>query len=250
MLYLSLGGRVTVETITTTSQGGTRLDTGDAVATLRTIPLFRQLDQAQLERIASKARFITFKKEQFIFRKGDHCKGIYIAVLGTLRLFFLSTEGKEHVVRILGPGQSFAEAVAFNNKPCPVNVQALSDATVLLIQKEIIFEVLDEHPECAHSMLAGLSLRLQQLIMQIEALTLNSGIQRVIGYLLQHEKDSGTEKGMISLPVSKTVIASLLNLTPESFSRVLRTLCEENLIEVDNRNIRVLDLDGLRTYGT
>jgi len=221
----------------------------DAVATLRTIPLFRQMGPDQLDRIASKARFFDLKKEQFVFHKGDVCAGVYIAVLGTLRLFFLSAEGKEHVVRILGPGQSFAEAVAFNKKPCPVNVQALSDATVLLIPNEIIFQVLEDNPECAHSMLAGLSLRLHQLIMQIEALTLNTGIQRVIGYLLQHEEDSGSERGMVSLPVSKTVIASLLNLTPESFSRVLRTLCEENLIEVDRRDIRVLDLEGLRSYG-
>ncbi|HED14171.1 MAG TPA: Crp/Fnr family transcriptional regulator [Gammaproteobacteria bacterium] len=233
----------------TSDSRGVKLDVGDAVATLRTISLFRQIDPEQLHRIACQSRFITFKKEQFIFHKGDACNGIYIAVLGTLRLFFLSAEGKEHVVRILGPGQSFAEAVAFNKKPCPVNVQALSDATVLLVPKGIIFEILVDNPECVRSMLAGLSLRLHQLIMQIEALTLNSGIQRVIGYLLQHGADLAAEEATISLPASKTVIASLLNLTPESFSRVLRTLCEERLIEVDKRNIRVLDLEGLRTYG-
>jgi len=225
------------------------LDTGDVVATLKAMPLFRQLDQQLVAHIASSARYISLKKEQFIFCKGDACKGIYIVVLGTLRLFFLSAEGKEHVVRILGPGQSFAEAVALNNKPCPVNVQALSEAAALLIPKEVVFDILVKDPQCALSMMAGLSLRLHQLITQIEALTLNSGVQRVIGYLLQHEKDSDTADRMISLPVSKTVIASLLNLTPESFSRVLRTLCEDNLIEVDKRNIRVLDLKGLRSYG-
>lgn len=99
-------------------------------------------------------------------------------------------------------------------------------------------------------MLAGLSRRLHGLICDVEAYSLRSGTQRVIGYLLQYGADAETQiDGQeIILPFSKAVLASRLNLTPEHFSRILHDLTESQLINVSGKNITILSIEKLRNY--
>jgi CRP-like cAMP-binding protein len=109
-----------------------------------------------------------------------------------------------------------------------------------------VFDELENDPKFARKMLAGLSRRLHGLICDVEAYSLSSGTQRVIGYLL---KDEMTEDGdRITLQVSKTVLASRLNLTPEHFSRILHDLAGKRMISVEGRNITILDIEKLRRY--
>jgi len=230
---------------------GDHLAAEEAFAILRNIPLFREMDAAHLNRMAEKSHFIDLEKDQFVFHKGDRCSGIYVTVQGNVKIFFLSVEGKEHVVRIVGPGQSFAEAVAFFDRPCPASVQALSAARVLFIPRDILFQCFEEDPTCARSMLAGLCRRLHQLVSEMEVLTLYSGAQRVLGYLLQSDAVRNAKAGevAVSLPVSKAIIASHLNLTPESLSRILHGLAEEGLIRVEGKRIQIPDIEKLRMFG-
>jgi len=218
---------------------------------LRNVPLFREMNEEHLRYISENARFIDLDKDQFVFHKGDRCKGFYITVRGNIKISFLSVEGKEHVARIIGPGQSFAEAIALLEKPSPAMVQAITPARVLLVPNGTIFKCINENPSCAYGMLAGLSRRLHLLASELESVTLNSSQQRVIGFLLQHHEVNGAEQNetQITLPATKSTIASHLNLTPETFSRILHKLDEEGLISVKGKSIRVHDVSKLRTYG-
>jgi CRP-like cAMP-binding protein len=137
-------------------------------------------------------------------------------------------------------------------KPYIVSAQALADSLLLHVSKQAVFDELERDPKFARKMLAGLSRRLHGLISDLEAYSLRSGTQRVIGYLLREE---ASEEGCaaprpVTLPASKAIIASRLNLTPEHFSRILHELAEEGLIEVSGREIRMRDIDKLRAYGS
>ncbi len=114
----------------------------------------------------------------------------------------------------------------------------------------VVFREIDSEPTFARRMLAGLSRRLHGLVNDVEAYSLRSGTQRVIGFLLQGRPgdESGENAVQIVLPTNKNIIASRLNLTPEHFSRILHELAAASLIEVDGRNVHVLDLAGLRKY--
>jgi CRP-like cAMP-binding protein len=88
----------------------------------------------------------------------------------------------------------------------------------------------------------------------VEGLTLHSGMQRLIGYLLR-EIESGTQgtdaaSFTVALSASKATIASRLSLTPEYFSRVLHELEEAGLVEIHRREIRILDVQRLADYGS
>ena len=94
-------------------------------------------------------------------------------------------------------------------------------------------------------MLAGLSRRLHGLIQDVNAYSLDNGTQRVIGYLLKEAQRDGEA---VSLPASKAVVASRLNVTPEHFSRILHDLSEQGLVKVRGRAITIPDLARLRDH--
>lgn len=219
-------------------------------AFLANLPLFSDVGEHELDRIASGCSIVYAEKGKVIVRRGDPCAGFYAVVYGQVKLGFTSAQGAEKVVDIIGPKQSFGEALMFLERPYIVSAQALSDSMLIHVGKPMIFSEIEAHPMLARRMLAGLSRRLHGLVNDVEAYSLRSGAQRVIGYLLRQEGDepSGANELTVTLPTNKNIIASRLNLTPEHFSRILHELSNASLIDVDGRNVHILDVERLRNY--
>lgn len=219
-------------------------------AFLRNLPLFRELAPEEIDRVSVGTRELRVQRGDILFQKGDPTRGFYIVVYGQVKLLFITPNGDEKVIEIMGPGQSFGEALMFMEKPYIVTAHALADSMLLHVSKEVVFEEIDRDPKFARRMIAGLSRRLHHLINDVESYSLRSATQRVIGYLLQpdHDDDEAHGRTMVTLPASKSVIASRLNITPEHFSRILHELTEAQLIEVAGRTVRILDMEKLRTY--
>lgn len=215
---------------------------------LKGIPLFKETEETYLKLIIDQARSIDLEKGSFVFHKGDPCKGFYVIVHGSLKISFISMEGKEHVVRIVGPGQSFGEAAMFLNNPFPATVQTMSQVNALFIPREVVFQYIHEDTGFALGMLGGLSRRVHLFASRLESLALDSSQQRVIGYLLQHQVDAKHGRKNVDLPANKATIASHLNLAPETLSRVLQQLSESGLISVEGKVIRILDEGKLRNF--
>ena len=217
-------------------------------AFLANLPMFSEMQAAELDRIAAVTVPLYFEKGQTIVQQGEPCTGFHVAVYGQVKLGFTSPQGVEKVVEIVRPGQSFGEALMFLDKPYIVFAQALADTMLLHVAKQAVFEELAHDPLFARRMLSGLSRRLHGLVRDVEAYTLRSGQERVIGYLLgELGEDAGGGAAEVHLTPGKSVIASRLNMTPEHFSRILHELAVEGLIEVDGRSVRIADLARLRT---
>lgn len=205
----------------------------------------------EISRLALGVRELHLSRNDNLFHGGDASHGFYIAVYGQIKLSFTSTKGIEKVMKLIGPGQSFGEAVMFLDKPYPLSAHALTDSLLLHISKTVVYEEIARDPTFCRKMLAGLSMRLHGLVHDVESYSLCSSAQRVIGYLLQHET-TGPVAGKaihIRLTASKNIIASRLNITPETFSRILHDLCAANLIGVEGKDIAILDIEKLRNYG-
>ncbi len=217
---------------------------------LQQLPLFSAGEPQALARLAQGCELRSFERGAAVFRVGDPCEAFHVVVSGQVKLYVISPGGQEKVIELVGPGRSFAEALMFLRKPCMVNAQALADSLLLTVSRAAVMEELAHDPEFALRMLAGLSRRLHGLVHDVQAYALQSGVQRVIGYLLNDRDDGPGSAGSttVSLPVSKATVASRLSLTPEYFSRVLRELEDARLIEVDRRDIRILDVQRLAAY--
>jgi CRP-like cAMP-binding protein len=219
-------------------------------AYLANLALFKELAPAELDPIAAGTTELHVPRGEIIFSRGEPCNGFHLVVYGQVKLAFLSSEGSEKVIEIIGPGGSFGEALMFVDKPYIVMAQALADSFLLHVAKAAVFAEIEREPQFARKMLAGLSRRLHELITDIEAYSLQSGTQRVIGYLLRQDASKGEEDEsvVVTLPASKANIASRLNVTPEHFSRLLHELVERGLISVDGREVKILDMARLRSY--
>lgn len=218
---------------------------------MSTLPLFSNMQQEELERLASGATLRRLERGKTIFRAGEPCTEFHVVVLGQVKLFAISPTGVEKVIELCGPSGSFAEAVMFMDAPYVVSAQTLTDVLLLTIDKSTVLAEVEGNSTFALRMLAGLSRRLHGLIKDVEGYALHSGVQRVIGYLLSDgQDDNASVSGAItvSLPVSKAAIASRLSLTPEYFSRVLNELETAGLIRVDKRDIHIVNAERLSGY--
>ncbi|MCZ7565344.1 MAG: Crp/Fnr family transcriptional regulator [Burkholderiales bacterium] len=221
-----------------------------AQAFLANLPLFKELAPDQLARMAEQTRQVRATRGEILFHRSDPANGFYLVVYGQVKLAFISSKGDEKVVEIIGPGASFGEAVMFMERPHVVTAQVLADTLLLYVQKEAVFEELERDPKFARRIIAGLSRRLHHLMGDLEAYSMRSGTQRVIGYLLREFASGEAPAGAleVTLPTTKGIVASRLNLTQEHFSRILHELAAEGLVEVQGRTVRIPDAERLKQY--
>lgn len=218
---------------------------------LARLPLFSDIGTEALQQLAAGSSLRQVERGSFVFHQGEPCEHFHVVASGQVKLFLVSPAGQEKVVELIAPGGSFAEALMFLGRPCMVSAQALADTTLVSVSRATVMAELAREPQFALRMLAGLSRRLHGLVQDVQAYALQSGVQRVVGYLLSQPAPAGTGEcnGLtVSLPVSKATLASRLSLTPEYFSRVLRELEEAGLIKVDRRDIHILDARRLAAY--
>lgn len=211
--------------------------------------LFSELDAEQLAYVASATQRISAARGDILFHRGDAAHGLFMLVSGQVKLAVNSPQGTEKVIGIISAGESFGEAIIFLDRAhFPIYAQATRDSQLLLVPKQTIFSLLERDTTVARKMLAGLSVRNRQLVQDIEAVALFTASQRLIGYLLQISANADGA-GEVTLPASKSTIASLLNLTPETLSRTLLKLQQQGLIEVHGKEIIITDMAGLRSFG-
>ena len=213
--------------------------------------MFSNMQPEELQRVARGCVLERIERGKVLFRTGEMSQAFHIVVLGQVKLCVISPAGVEKVIELCGPGHSFAEAVMFMNAPHLVNAQTLTETLLLTVEKNAVLREIEADSRFALRMLAGISRRLHGLIKDVEGYALHSGMQRVISYLLRDLVGAGgvvPQSITVSLPVSKSTIASRLSLTPEYFSRVLHELETAKLITVQRRDIHIHDTAKLAGY--
>lgn len=227
-----------------------QLETDAIDRVLSGMPLFSGLAPECLTSLATHCRMQTFERGESVFRKGDSADGFYYVFDGKVKLFFVSERGNEKIVEVLKPGMTFGEAVVFIDEPYPVYAQAMADSHLLFIQREGMLQAIEEHPQMTMRLLAGLSRRMHVLISGLEALCVMTSRERVVGFLLTLLDQEGRDAMRIELPATKAVVASMLNLTPETFSRILHALEKDGILRIGGRTIEILDGSRLRESAT
>ncbi|MDC8786434.1 Crp/Fnr family transcriptional regulator [Roseateles koreensis] len=215
-------------------------------------PLFRSLNEEDLARITAQGcSLLRLCRGQTLFGAGEACEHFHVVITGQLKLFALAPNGSEKVLELLGPGQTVGEASIFDNLPQAFGAQALGDTLLLRIPKIAITDQITRDPSFALRLLADASQRIHKLQRDVESYCLHSGLQRVVDFLLESRTATPRltqQPHTVSLPASKATIASRLNLSPEYFSRVLRELEDEGLIQISRRDIHILQPRELASY--
>jgi CRP-like cAMP-binding protein len=202
------------------------------------LPLFRHTPPARVAELARQARTEHIQRGAVIARRGDRPRGLTAVAYGLVKL---SLRGDtERVLRLVGPGETFSEAVLFLDKPIPVDAVALADTLLVVVRAAPLLALIDADRAFARGMLASLSQRIHELVMDFEATTQHGARERLAAYL-DSLAPPGVERPSVQLPASKTVIAARLGVTKETLSRLLRQMGEEGLIAMAKREITLRD---------
>jgi CRP/FNR family transcriptional regulator, dissimilatory nitrate respiration regulator len=211
---------------------------------LRRIYLFSGVAQADLETLAQMAVRQTFSRQAVIFEEGQEPKGFYILITGQIKLVKTSLDGKEYIIRLVGDGETFAEAAVFGEIPYPATAIALEDCQTLFFPKVPFLHHLATSSTLARNMLATLSRLMFHLTKQLEDLSLKEVSARLARYILDRCQ---TTHGKIApglhceLPTTKTQLAAHLGTISETLSRTLSRFKSIGIIEVDKGKITIID---------
>jgi CRP-like cAMP-binding protein len=215
----------------------------DAIRQLAGIPLFTGLSRAQYEALARIGVQRSFRKGERIFSEGDEGTGFYVVFTGRVKIYKLSTEGKEQILHLCGSGESFGEVSVFTGQGFPADAVAALQTLLLFFPGAAFSGLIRQDPALALNMLAQLSQRLRQFAGLIEDLSLKEVPGRLAKYLLYLSCRGG--EGTVELDVSKGQLAALLGTIPETLSRILKKLNRQGLIRSRGAQIRILDRRGL-----
>lgn len=212
---------------------------------LRKHYLLAAIDDAQWRALAPYLHRHHLRAGQGLFSQGDRADAFYMVASGAMKLFRVSPQGTEKIMRLVRGGQSFAESILFSDPPrYPVHAQAAEDSDLIAIEREAYLRILRESFETCLAVMAQMSQRIQAHWNEIEALSLHGAVPRVARYLLEQLMLQGGPQ--LRLPAAKTQIAAQLGLAPETLSRGLRTLSERGAISVRGALVQVRDEDQLR----
>ncbi len=219
---------------------------------LKELALFSELNTEQMEQVKSICSISGYSKNEIIFKEGSSYKGFYIVLKGTIKVYKKTLQEKEITLHLVKSYNAFADTPLFEGKTYPVNAQAVEDSTLIFVPGEEFKKLLLENSSICYKMLAGFAKRMRELTKKVEDLTFKDVTNRLIEFIVEEVKRSGTEKlpePFIKLTISKKTLASYLSTITETLSRSLHKLEKEGLIRIAGRKIFIENLTGLKNYG-
>lgn len=211
---------------------------------LQQAPLLNALQAEQFQALLSTAQLYDLAEGELLFQQGQRLEQIFICTSGFIKLFRLTPNGDEKIVEIISAGNSFAEAVLFlGGQQYPVHAVALKAAQVVGINAEQYQRMLRESVDVCFHLMGLMSKRMHWLLTEVDRLTLHNATFRLLTWLLEAPLVEGQT---VLLDVPKHVLASRLSIKPETLSRILKRLAEQQFIRVEEQKIVLLERAALQ----
>lgn len=215
--------------------------------TLRACQLFAGLPPSDVSAIAAFVIPKHLAKGDYLFHEGDPAEGFYIVQAGAINVHRVNQAGKEQVIHLFLPVESFAEAALASAGGYPADARAAEPSTVLLVPKADFLELVRQRPELALRMLGSMSLHLRVLVGLLDDLTLKDMETRVANWLLiRCPKPLPDHAVLVQLDRTKRVLAAEMGTTSETLSRTLAKFRDRKLLRVKGNAITVTNPRELR----
>ncbi|SDB82969.1 CRP/FNR family transcriptional regulator, anaerobic regulatory protein [Pelagirhabdus alkalitolerans] len=211
---------------------------------VRRVPIFNHLNDQDMAEIMSVVHSRQFKKGDHVFHTDDRSEGLYVVHKGKVRIYRLSENGKEQLVRLLLPGDFTGELAIFQSKDHTSFAEALTDASICRISRQDFNDLITDYPSIAVKMLNALANRLDQAEQQTTRFATES-VSKRLAYFLNELMQADQSKS-ITLPMSRKDLALYLGTTPETISRELKRFEKEGYVANKSpREIHIYNLDDL-----
>lgn len=211
---------------------------------LAAIPFLSGLDAGLLASLAKSALWRTYPAGAILFLEGEAAAGLYQVYSGWVKVVKMSPEGREQVLRFLGPGEVFNEIGVFGNRPNPATAIALEPTGLWLIERAALRRLLETHPAVALQVVERMADRVIELVGLVADLSLRTVEARLARLLLEQSEGDRVARQRWA---TQAELASRLGTVPDVLSRAMRSLTEARLIQVERQQIRIVDRPGLET---
>jgi CRP/FNR family cyclic AMP-dependent transcriptional regulator len=214
-------------------------------AVLLKVPLFSQLQPAELERVTEITRERTYPKNSVILFEDDPGDALYVVAQGQVKVVLIGEDGREVILSVLGEGEFFGEMALIDDEPRSAHVIAMEDSTMLVLRREEFEGILKQTPSIALALLRELSRRLRRVDEKVGSLVLLDVNGRVAQLLLDLADEAGSNR--ITRRLTHHTIAQMIGSSRETVSRTMRELVEKGYIEVSRREILIKDRAALES---
>jgi len=208
-------------------------------------PLFAPCDEYIQYQLAAHARIERYKRGDMLYRRGAPADSVFCLIEGSVQLVALDADGRERALELFGTNDLFGEVNLLLRRDHQHWAQANLMTRAIRIPRANFLDALERDPALSHRVMLEVSRRADRLMERICCNATPRGVLRVVHYLSNLIEDSRNVQ-TVALPATKRTVASLLNLTHESFSRLLRQLSDDGLIEVHGRWVHIPDVRRLQ----
>jgi CRP-like cAMP-binding protein len=224
-----------------------------AVQLLQSVPLFSDLDEAELERFSHVAVPRSFPAGTRVFHEGDSSDACYIVRSGTFRVTQEHSDGRAITLATLGPGEIFGELAMLDGDTRSASAEALTDGELLALPAGDVRGLLVRHPEIALKLVAGLVRRLRAANVRLSRQSFQTVPSRVAGILSQLSRESQEQNGAdasgeVTIRMNQTDLAQLAGTSRESVSRFLAELERAGVVRSGRGRVTVVDPPKLQNY--
>ncbi|HUN24304.1 MAG TPA: Crp/Fnr family transcriptional regulator [Anaerolineales bacterium] len=215
------------------------------VAQLRLLPYFRELDDAFVNTLVANSNWLEFGSGETVFHEGDEAMGLYCVIYGWLKISKTSSDGREQILRFVGPRDTFNEVGAFGKRQNPATVIALENAGICMIRRKAITEIIREKPEFAQAIIESMATHLMGLVNLVADLSLRTVTARLANLLLD-----GAVGDVMYRPRWQTQaeLAARLGTVPDMIQRALRNMESDGAIVVQRNKIELIDREKLARF--
>ena len=216
---------------------------------LRSAPLFRELDDEAASALRASMVEVQLGRGEVLFREGDTGDRVYVVIDGKVKLGRTSSDGRENLLAILGPGQMFGELSLFDPGPRSATVTAVTDTVLLSLANEDMLTWLTGRPEVARGLLLQLGQRLRRSNDTLADLVFSDVPGRVAKALLDLSTRFGvpSEEGVrVVHDLTQEELAQLVGASRETVNKALADFTGRGWLRLEQRSVVILDLERLR----
>jgi CRP/FNR family transcriptional regulator, cyclic AMP receptor protein len=221
------------------------------VELLKSVPLFSDLEDEELERFSHVAVPRSFPAGTRVFHEGDDSDACYIVKDGSFRVTREHSDGRAITLATLGPGEIFGELAMLDGDQRSASAEALTDGDLLALPANDVRGLLARHPEISLKLVAGLVRRLRAANVRLSRQSFQTVPSRVAGILAQlsrEAQDGEGEEEEVTIRMNQSDLAQLAGTSRESVSRFLAELERAGVVRSGRGRVTVLDPPKLRNY--
>jgi CRP/FNR family transcriptional regulator len=221
----------------------------DGSDSFKRVPCLRGLNPAILGRIQAMAREKRLRRGELLFQEGATCEEISLITEGSIKVYRLSDDGRQHTLWVLGAGDCFCLAPFFHQARYPFTAECMTDVRIVRLGRESCQWLVKAEPEVAPAVVGCLSERLTALVSLFEVVSAREVRRRLARILLDLARSRGvkTQEGiLLDAGLTHDELAACAGTVREVVSRTLEQFQREGLVRLGRRRLLIPDLSNIQ----